>query len=146
MRVFWFLVFYFFLELGGFVAFSHYFGFLNLVLEIILSAFVGIWLLKKVFLLDGSSISDFFREIKSPRDLLVSNLSKTLGAILIILPGVFGDCVGVALQIGVFDGVIIGLLSKFFVDTSTRRDEDADIIDAEIIYEEDTDEKSHHRH
>lgn len=134
----------FFVELAGFVWFAQTFGFFSLVIEIFVSALLGVILLRSA--LSGEALLEVLREMKNPRDAIIANFSRIIGSVLLIIPGIVGDVVGLLMQFGVLDFVWERLLTKFRSYQPQNREERGEIIDAEIIegnieYEE----KSHHR-
>lgn len=134
-------ILYFFVELGFFVLFAQNFGFFSLVGEILLSGAIGIFLLMGTLSGGNEEVIDFFRGVKNPQEFIASNLTRTLGAILLILPGLLSDGIGVLLCLGLFDGFLVGILSKFF--TPKRMNDEEEIIDVEVITEGRSDEKDH---
>lgn len=144
MRVFVFFLLLFFVELAGFVAFSEEFGFFSLVLEIILSGLLGVFLLFGALSGSNESVIELLRGAKNPKEILASNLSRVLGAIMLIIPGIFGDCLGLLLQFGILDSLFVSLFSKI---RPTQNQTYQEIIDVEIIEEKERleDEKTHHR-
>lgn len=144
MRIFVFFLLLFFVELAGFVAFSEEFGFFSLVLEIILSGLLGVFLLFGALSGSNESVIELLRGAKNPKEILASNLSKVLGAIMLIIPGIFGDCLGLLLQFGILDSFFVSLFTKMRPMQNQTYQE---IIDVEIIEEKERieDEKTHHR-
>lgn len=132
---------YFFTELALFVGFSQEFGFLSLMGEILLSGAIGVFLLFSTFSGGSEVIIEFFRGLKTPQEFIASNLTRALGAVLLILPGILSDCVGILLVVGLFDSFLVGLMGRFFVSKKY----DDDIIDVEVIEEGREDEKDHYR-
>lgn len=146
MRIFGWGIIGFFVELAGFVWFAQTFGFLALVIEIFVSALLGVILLRSA--LSGEALFEVLREMKNPKDAMIANFNRIIGSILLIIPGIVGDIVGLLMQFGVLDFVWERLLAKIIFRSyqPQNREEMGEIIDAEIIegnieYEE----KSHHR-
>lgn len=134
-------VIYFFLELGLFVLFAQKFGFLSLVGEILLSGAIGVFLLLGTFSGGNEGVIEFFRGLKTPQEFIASNLTRAMGALLLILPGLLSDFVGLLLIVGIFDVFLIRFLGKFF---SAKKNQE-EIIDVEVIEEGSEDEKDHYR-
>lgn len=136
MRFFVFFIILFFVELGGFTAFSESFGFFTLVLEIILSGLLGIFLIFSTLSGSNESIIELLRGARDPKEVLASNLAKVFGGILLIIPGLLSDCLGILLYLGILDSVLASFLGKTTIKTSfnhqSRQDE---IIDVEVIEE-----------
>lgn len=97
------------------------------------------------------SINDARMGNITQEEFIKTNASKAIGAVLLIIPGVFTDIVGIALQFGLFLA-ILGKIFHFkkpnsdqyykdnyrqFTYTNntnyTRRDQNEEIIDVEII-------------
>lgn len=136
----------FFVELGGLIAFSESFGFLALVAEIILSGILGVFLLLTTFSASNESIVEFLRNTRDPQEILASNLTKVFGAILLILPGILSDCLGLLLYFGILDSVFVSFLQKVRFSKGSRTYDREEVIDVEVIetHERIKDEKDHH--
>lgn len=136
----------FFVELGGLIAFSESFGFLVLVAEIILSGILGVFLLLTTFSASNESIVEFLRNTRDPQEILASNLTKVFGAILLILPGILSDCLGLLLCFGILDSVFVSFLQKVRFSKRSRTYDREEVIDVEVIetHERIKDEKDHH--
>lgn len=134
MRVFGFVLVYFFAELGAFVLFSQKFGFWSLVGEILLSGVVGFFLLTGALAGSNESIIEFLRNARNPKEIIASNLSKVFGALLLILPGLLSDSVGILLSLGLFDGVLVGMMDRFF--PKEKKEPYPEVIDVEVIEED----------
>ena len=95
------LIGYIALELIGFSVFVQQLGFLALLIEIMLSGGFGIWL----WILHTHSLSallnDIFDLLARRRifDLLKVSMLVYIGAFLLVLPGLFGDIIGLCLII-----------------------------------------------
>ncbi len=147
MRFFIFFLLLFFLELGGFVLFSESFGFLTLVLEIILSGVLGVFLLFNTLSGNTESILELLRQARDPKEILASNIAKVFGAILLIVPGIFSDCLGLLFYFGLLDSVFVLLLGKASIKKYSKTSTQEEIIDVEIIQEHRgiRDEETHNR-
>lgn len=149
MRVFGFVLVYFFAELGAFVLFAQKFGFWTLVAEILLSGVVGFFLLTGALAGSNEGIVEFLRNARNPKEIIASNLTKVFGALLLIVPGLLSDSVGILLSFGLFDGIVVAIIEKFFPKQEGRgyQEEYGEIIDVEVIEENERieDEKSHYR-
>ncbi|CZE47856.1 FxsA family protein [Campylobacter geochelonis] len=124
------------------------FGFLNFILEVILSGILGVFIIFKL------GFSNFTNQIKilTPSSLF-GNLGSVFGALLLVLPGIFSDVAG-----------ILVLVVSFFINkklktkeneynntqdytqnfTQKPRYDNDDIIDVEIIEEEKDNGKINH--
>ncbi|OBV29610.1 hypothetical protein BKN38_01660 [Helicobacter sp. CLO-3] len=138
-------------ELLGLSLFVYEFGFLLLALEVVFSGALGVW----IWVLHTHSISASLNEMLElfargrAFSLIKSSVLAYFGAFLLVLPGIFGDIVGLVL-------VCISLIlrpsnkqsefkqhfDEFYKRESSdfdmrepkkRRDFDDDIIDAEVI-------------
>lgn len=112
-------------EIGGFATF----------LEIIISAIIGILLLKNFkFALVSNMMSLSTGQINA-NEFMKLNLSMAIGAILLIMPGFLTDIIGVLLQ---FEFIAL-MISKRFYKTKKENNfkyekkGDSDVIDVEII-------------
>lgn len=113
-------------------------------LEIILSAIIGITLLKNINYSLEENIVKIRTGQMSQEEFIATNASKALGAVLLIVPGFFTDILGILLQFGILLG-LFGFLfkqknSKNFQNTyhykkhQTHKGEKNDeVIDVEII-------------
>jgi UPF0716 protein FxsA len=122
--------------LGGFLTF----------LEIIITAVIGLTLLKNF----NSSLEENIMKIRTGQmgqeEFIATNASRSIGALLLILPGFFTDILGILLQFGILLG-IFGFLFKHkkpksFQDnyhytqhtqTTHKGEKNDEIIDVEII-------------
>jgi 2-isopropylmalate synthase/UPF0716 protein FxsA len=91
---------YFISEIGG----------LNTFLEILFSAFIGIYILSSF----KYSLQDNINKIRTGQitqeEFVKTNAGKSIGALLLIVPGFFTDIFGLLLQFSLF----INLISKIF--------------------------------
>ncbi len=129
----YFLV-YFFLEVLITVDIGAQIGGLATFLEIVVSAFVGFFLLTNfrytlaqsmMALMNGSITVDEFQKM---------NMMSLLGAILLIIPGFFSDIIGIMLQFGFF-GTFIAKKVLHLKEKKRRKSEGDydDAIDVEVI-------------
>lgn len=149
MKFFGFVLIYFFAELGMFVLFAQKFGFWTLVAEILLSGIIGFFSLTSTLAGSNEGIVEFFRNARNPKEFFASNLTKVVGAFLLILPGLLSDSAGVLFSFGLFDGVLIALFDRLFPkqENNVNQEQYTEIIDVEIIEENERieDEKSDYR-
>jgi len=103
----------------------------GMFLEVILSAIWGIVLIKNLnFTLRDSMIKVMHREI-SQEEFISIGMFKFIGAILLIIPGVFTDILGILMQFDEFGAFIA---RKFLPKKDIQKDPfEDDIIDVEII-------------
>ncbi|HHD83971.1 MAG TPA: FxsA family protein [Campylobacteraceae bacterium] len=130
--MFYFLI-YFFLEVVVTVDIAGQIGGLATFFEIIITAFIGLFLLTNFrytlaqsmhALMSGSITVDEFQKM---------NLMSLLGAILLIIPGFFSDIVGLLLQFGFFGTFVAKKILHLKEKKSKRKGEYEDAIDVEII-------------
>ena len=112
-------------KIGGFATF----------IEIVVSAFVGLFLLTNFrYTLANNAMMLFSKEI-SIEEFQKLSIFTLLGAILLIIPGFFSDILGVLLQfssVGTFFArKIFGL--KYKTDNNKKGEYNDEIIDVEII-------------
>jgi len=112
-------------KIGGFATF----------IEIVVSAFVGLFLLTNFrYTLANNAMMLFSKEI-SIEEFQKLSIFTLLGAILLIIPGFFSDILGVLLQfstIGTFFAKkIFGL--KYKTNKQKRGEKNDEIIDVEIV-------------
>ena len=128
----YFLV-YLFIEIFVSYEFTKIFTPFGMFFEIIFSAIFGIVLIQNLnFTLRDSLIKVMHREI-SQEEFISIGMFKFIGAILLIIPGVFTDILGILMQFDQFGAFIA---RKFL--PKNNKDEfkpDDDIIDVEIIEE-----------
>jgi UPF0716 family protein affecting phage T7 exclusion len=152
-----YIILYLFIEVMISSYFASIFGGLLTFIFIILSALIGITLLRTFKYSLSLNIKDLTSGKISQEEFVKTNMAKALGAILLIVPGYFTDIVGILLQFG----ILTILLTKVFkikpsntnqynysntyqdiytqnnVNNSTytelKKDDDDDIIDVEVI-------------
>lgn len=146
MRFFVWIVILFFVELGLFVVFSEYFGFLSLVLEIIASGIFGVFLLFSSLSGSQQSVIELLQGAKNPNEVLASNFAKCLGSILLIIPGLLSDCLGILLYFGFLDSVLSSFLGKLSFKNQNQTSQ-SNVIDVEVLnpHKGIEDEESHYR-
>lgn len=120
-------------------------GFITFIL-VILSAFIGIVLLRNFKYSLSANIKDLTSGNISQEDFVKTNMAKALGAVLLIVPGYFTDILGLLLQFGILTMIFSKIFQlktttytnatykeKNFNNTNYDRLEDSDIIDVEVI-------------
>jgi UPF0716 protein FxsA len=137
-----YFVIYLFIEVMVSSFFITIWGGLFTFFEIILTAIIGITLLKNLnYSLEENIVKIRTGQI-SQEEFIATNASKGLGAILLIVPGFFTDILGVLFQFG----ILLGLFSFLFKQKnfqnkyrhtehkqSTKGEKNDEIIDVEII-------------
>lgn len=101
------------------------FGFFMMFFEVIITAILGFFILLNL----NQSLNEGLNALKSgqinPANFLSSQLSKVIGAFLLILPGVLSDIIGLLIQLKT---------PKFSSKKQTNfRKDDDEIIDVEVI-------------
>jgi UPF0716 family protein affecting phage T7 exclusion len=126
--------------LGGFLTF----------IEIVLSAIIGMSILKTFEYSLNENIINLTQGKITQDEFMAKNMNKALGAILLIIPGFFTDILGVFLLLGLFTFILGKIFtfspknnntqnsynytySNYSQTTQKRRNNDEDIIDVEII-------------
>lgn len=136
---------YLFLEVMITSYFTTIFGGFVFFIEIIISAIVGALLLKNFQYNVAENLYSVYKKEMSISDIAASSFFSVVGAILLIVPGIFTDIVGILMQFD-FVGIFIKELAikkgyfATYSDTSNnkkRRKKD-EVIDVEVIESSDT--------
>ena len=106
-------------------------GVLGCVLEILVSAFLGVGILLNFRLFFGEALGKLRSREMTYEAFVGSNIFRILGAILLILPGAFTDILGLLMQFSVFGLMLV----KPFVKVDSGK-QHSDIIDVEVIEKE----------
>lgn len=112
-------------EIGGLATFA----------EMIISAFVGVWLLKNFKFALISNMMSLSRGQIGADEFVKLNLSMALGAFLLIIPGFLTDIIGILLQ---FEFISLMISKRFYKQKTdnnfkyTKKGDD-DVIDVEIV-------------
>ena len=127
---------YFFLELYFSLAVGSEIGFLNSVIWILLSFIFGMGLLKNAHLSIMGNMQSVMTGKITPKSFHNASTAYFLGAILLIIPGVFSDFLGaIALIYTLFlkiGGTIPSIKTNNNIKNSTKQGDD-NVIDVEII-------------
>jgi len=127
---------YLFLEILFSYEFAKFFTPFGLFLEVILTALAGITIIRTLNFSMYESMQRVMRREISEEEFISIGLFKLIGAVLLFIPGVFSDMVGLLLM---FEPFAKWFAKKFFkrqtVYTDIYDSNDADIIDVEIIEE-----------
>jgi len=119
--VIYFLI-YLFIEVMVSSYFAGEIGGLNTFLEILFSAFIGVFILNNF----KYSLQENIEKIRSGKitqeEFITTNASKSIGALLLIVPGFFTDIVGLLLQFGLFVAIIGKVFSIKTTNTTNRSD------------------------
>ena len=111
---------YIFLEVMISSSISGNIGGLNTFFEIILSAVLGMFILKNFKYSLSDSIAKARSGQISQEEFIKTNVGRAIGAVLLIMPGFFTDIVGVLLQVG----LTATILSKIFTFKKISKDGD----------------------
>ena len=95
-------------------------GGLNTFFEIVISAIIGIYLLKTFKFSLTQSIQEAREGQITQEEFIKTNVAKAIGAVLLIVPGFFTDFIGVALQFGLFT-MFITKIFKFKKPNTTNQ-------------------------
>jgi len=122
-------------------SFSDTYGGLWLFVEILLSGVVGAVIISNFKYSLMESLSNVYKGQMSQQELISSSILSLVGAVLIIVPGVFTDIIGLLMQFEVLALMISRPFIKHrdfnstnFRQTSTHQSKkDDDIIDVEVI-------------
>jgi len=127
---------YLFLEILFSYEFMKVFTPFGFFLEIIISALVGIYIIKNLdFSLRESMVKLMHREL-TEEEFISIGLFKLIGAFLLIVPGFFSDVVGILFLFEPFARFIAKkLFPTTHIYTTHNNFNDEDIIDVEIIEE-----------
>lgn len=129
---------YLFLEIAVSIPVFSALGILGTFAEILLSAFIGFFLLAN----SSYTLRESFGALRdgsiSPFAFQSISLMTIFGAFMLIIPGVFTDILGILLQFGFIATVISGYVVKKDKNNEIRRGENEDIIDVEVIEHSDT--------
>jgi len=120
---------YLFLEVVISVEIASYIGAITTFFEIILSALIGGVIIANF----KYSIMEYAIELAkgeiTQEEFFALNLSKVIGAVLLIIPGFFSDIIGILL---IFD-IITKLVLKIFKFKKVDKRREDEVIDVEII-------------
>lgn len=135
-----YFIVYLFAEVMLTVEFASTFGGFAMFGEILISAFVGILILFNFRATLIVNIMELKERRVDANGFYQRNLLSLLGAILLILPGVLTDVIGISMQIYLLGGLIVSqFMPKYQHDNSshhkTQPKENDDVIDAEIIHD-----------
>ena len=97
--------------------------------EIIASAVYGIWIIKNMRIQMLATMQSLANGEITIEEFENMNLATVIGALLLIIPGFFTDILGILLQFGVFSTFI----AKKILKLKSKKREDEDVIDVEII-------------
>lgn len=127
---------YLFLEITLSVEIASKIGGLYTFLEVIFSAFFGLFLLTNFKYTLGSNMAMIFSGEMDIKEFQRLSLFAILGAFLLIVPGFFSDILGVLLQFSAFGTFFARKILKLKPKNKNKNDRgdmDSEIIDVEVI-------------
>ncbi len=142
---------YLFLEVMVTTYFASMIGGLFTFFEIIITAFIGGFLLKNFKYSLMMNIKALTKGEITQEEFIKQNVANAIGAILLIIPGFLTDIVGVLLQFGILTRILTKIFTfkvspkqtqneqnfhyenQNFTYTNKRRYDDDEIIDVEVI-------------
>ena len=127
---------YMFLEILFSYEFAAVFTPLGLFLEIVFTFFVGVYIIQTLPLSMQESMQKVMNRQIDEQEFISIGLFKFIGAILLIVPGVFTDILGVLMLIEPFARWIVHkFLPKREFEYKNHTNKNDDIIDVEIVEE-----------
>lgn len=127
----YFLV-YLFIEIAISISVFSSIGIFGTFIEIVVSAFIGIALLANSRYTLFESLHALKHQNISSATFGLLNIMSVLGAIFLILPGMFSDILGILMQFGILLPLIKNYVTKNNEQYQDKNNED-DIIDVEVI-------------
>ncbi len=101
--------------------------------EIMLSGFIGLLLLMNVKTTMVESLKAMSNNCITMQEFQELNIFALLGAVLLILPGILSDVVGVLMQFSVVTALIVSRLNKKNGTCHTPQQGEDNVIDVEIV-------------
>jgi len=108
-------------------------GGLGTFAEIMLSGFIGLVLLMNVKTTMVESFKAMSNNCITMKEFQELNIFALLGAVLLILPGILSDIIGILMQFSVFTALIVSRFNKNNGECKTNQGED-NVIDVEIVH------------
>ncbi len=125
---------YLFLEVIITVEVASKIGGLMMFTEIIVSAMIGIAILFNFRTTLLSNVMELKERRISANGFYKRNLLSLLGAILLILPGIFTDAIAILIHISLLGSLIVSrFMPKYPTTNQPHQPKDDNVIDAEII-------------
>ncbi|HIP02049.1 MAG TPA: FxsA family protein, partial [Campylobacterales bacterium] len=115
------------------VEFASQLGGLLTFLEIIVSAFIGLFLLTNFRYTLSKSMNGLMSGAISAQDFQKMSLFTLIGAVLLIIPGFFSDILGVLLQFSFFGKLFASKILNLKNKKNIYREGKNDAIDVEVI-------------
>ncbi len=108
-------------------------GGLGTFVEIMFSGFIGLVLLLNVKTTMTESLKAMSNNCITMKEFQELNIFALLGAVLLILPGILSDLIGVLMQFSVFTALIVSRFNKPNGECKINKGED-NVIDVEIVH------------
>jgi len=124
---------YLFVEVLLSVQVAGFLGGLGVFAEIMFSGFVGIMLLLNVKTTMMESLKAMSNNCITMQEFQELNIFALLGAILLILPGILSDVIGILMQFSVFTALIVSRVNKQSGDCHVQTKGEDNVIDVEIV-------------
>jgi len=124
---------YLFIEVLLSVQVAELIGGLGVFSEIMLSGFIGIILLLNVKTTMMQSLQAMSNNCITMKEFQELNIFAILGAIFLLLPGIFSDAIGVLMQFSVFTSLIVSRVNKKSGNCHVNPKGDDNVIDVEIV-------------
>nr|WP_275855082.1 FxsA family protein [Sulfurimonas sp. MAG313] len=125
---------YLFIEVMFSVQIAEMIGGLGVFSEIMFSGFIGIMLLLNVKTTMIESLKAMSNNCITMKEFQELNIFALLGAIFLILPGIFSDVIGVLMQFSVFTALIVSKVNKKSGNCHVNNPQGEDnVIDVEIV-------------
>jgi len=126
---------YLFLEILFSYEFANIFTPLGLFLEVLITAGVGVYIIRTLHFSLAVEMQRVLRREISEEEFVTSGLFKLIGAFLLIVPGVFSDIIGILFLMEPFARWVA---RKLFLPQNVhkyhyKKENDDDIIDVEIV-------------
>ncbi len=128
------LIIYLFLEVMTTAAFINAFGGVALFLEIVVTAVIGVLMFGSLNRHMGSLMGDLMARRISEQELVASSLYRVIGGLLLIMPGLLTDLLGLMMQ---FRFMGRGVVHRFYrhkgPKTYAKGDSREEVIDVEVV-------------
>lgn len=112
---------YFFLEVLTTIEIGSYLGGVGTFLEIVFSALFGIFLLFNFNSSLKENLDSISRMENSPDRVLTSTIFSLIGAILLIIPGILSDIIGVLMQFNIIALIFGKIIAKSIINLNQKR-------------------------
>ena len=124
----YFLV-YLFIEISVSYEFTKIFTPLGMFIEILATAVIGVLLIQNFNFTIVENMQKLAKREISQEEFISIGMFKFVGAILLVIPGIFTDIIGILMQFDIFGSFV----AKKILPNERIYDDKSDIIDVEII-------------